>query len=225
MIMEDCRNGGIRLGTDADRNLVTRNVICFNEAAGAADNSGVRMLDSSNNTISHNIVLECNDKNIGVESEGDGYAILLQHNADNNLVQGNLMTNSAGKNIFRILRGGRQAHVVRGGNNIIRDNIIAYSNGPCGNNDCLHHQNQFINNFIYSLWFHNMMTKGNQGGGVGLHLFTNNTFVMTNNSRMGVSEIGGGCGGETRDDTYKNNIYYSPDKTMNGGSIVIVELE
>jgi len=211
-LIHDFFRDGIRL-EQASNNKIHHNVIAFSEQPSSANQYGGIMVraNSSGNLIQDNIVYSMtNDKYILQGGAGDG--IGFDANNDNNLVQGNLIMDCGYTNI-KIFTSNNSPATVESANNVVRDNIVAFSlSGGAGASHAHSNYNTFTNNLFYNVFFASFTAKGNF---IGQNVFTHNTSVVTQFS-LGGALLDDAFGRSSTNSTVKDNLFYSP--IANSGS-------
>jgi hypothetical protein len=201
-LIHSFRTDGIRIEADIDYNKIYNNVIAFGDACQGEGNSAIYLSSSSNNEIVDNIIIGQTNNGYAYGTKY-GYGIMVANNAEDNLIKGNLIIGSA-KAQLRMLAGEGLVNK----NNVARDNVILWGEGPTSTSDCADEYNDFINNIFVGNYFWNLYTKGNDGG-KGHHDFFHNFIYLTDFSRSGVGMGAGGCGGNKEANNLKDNLFYS----------------
>jgi hypothetical protein len=204
---------GIRVEAATAANL--HHNVLFGTTCPGADSPAISLYTATNSTVRDNIIYGITDNGYQFGNK-TGYGILVFGNANNNLLQGNLVMQD-GKAPLRVL-GGSSTSVAQG--NIVRDNMIFFGEGGFSSDDCADDATQVLNNFVYGQYHSTWSTKGNWDGNQGHHIVKHNTFVLNAFSRVGGSlgQNGSGCAGVRGykiANVVENNVFYSPDVFSN----------
>lgn len=183
---------------------IHHNAIAFStlQNADMENYSGVRLYRSNNGRIQDNIIYSFTDDGYQAFVKR-GYAIYLAKGSNGNLVQGNLTMDGA-KGTIRVFSGPNDAPIQY---NTVKDNIVAFSEGPgIVVNDTASNFNRVTNNIFYSTYLYAFGAKGNNPG---QNTFDHNTVVVTPFALYGGQFTGNDFGVYSLQTTLKNNLYYS----------------